>query len=163
MPRFPLKHLDLYKHTGTRQGLQIKQEDSKFGVGLLANNGTIYFIPGFSKKILKFDPQNSSNLLTEIRDDLGDGREKMWGGVLGGDGNIYGIPHDFNQVLKINVADDSTTFIGDEHPSGSWVLEYWQKMATSMPVQTLQTKYFRSIYHFRSSAAAGRYTLEQRN
>jgi len=85
---------------------------------VLANNGTIYFIPGFSKKILKFDPQNSSNLLTEIRDDLGDGREKMWGGVLGGDGNIYGIPYHGNRVLKINVADDSTTFIGDEYPGG---------------------------------------------
>ena len=40
----------------------------------------------------------------------------MSSGVLGNDGNIYAIPLSGNQVPKINIANDTTSFIGDECP-----------------------------------------------
>ena len=92
--------------------------DGNFGDGVLADNGIIYFIPSLSRKVVKFDPTNLEDPLTEIGDDLGLSKAKYFGGVLGRDGNIYCSPDAMaKQVLRIDVENDTTSFIGDEYSS----------------------------------------------
>jgi len=97
--------------------------DAKFIDGVLADNGVIYFIPLLSQNVIKFDPTNLEDPLTEIGDDLGLAPAKYSGGVLGSDGNIYCTSYltTTNQVLKIDVENDTTSFIGDEYGQmGAW-------------------------------------------
>ena len=94
----------------------------KFSSAVMAPDGQIYFLPFDNRRVVKFNPTDVDNPLMEIGADLGDVKGKYWGGFLGGDGNIYGIPLNANKVLKITVGSDTTSFIGDEYekPSG-WI------------------------------------------
>jgi len=95
--------------------------ESSFADGVLANNGMIYFTPSICDKVVKFDPSNLEDPLIKIGDDLGNDMDNIRSGVLGSDGNIYAMPYHGNQVLKIKVADDTTSFIGDEYSGlGKW-------------------------------------------
>jgi len=90
--------------------------NGKFSDGVLVDNGAIYFIPASSQKVIKFDPANLEDPLTEIGEDLGFAPAKYIGGVLGSDGNIYCAPFvTTDQVLKIHVENETTSFIGDEY------------------------------------------------
>jgi len=89
--------------------------DGKFGDGVLVDNGVIYFVPASSQKVIEFDPTNLEDPLTEIGDGLGSAQAKYIGGVLCSDENIYCAPLGANQILKIDVENDATSFIGEEY------------------------------------------------
>jgi len=95
-----------------------KGQDRMFGEGILANNSWIYFIPAKYNKVMKFDPTNIGNPLTEVGEDLGETPWK-YRGVLGIDGNIYCIPDWAKQVLKIEIETDTTSFIGEVYDGNS--------------------------------------------
>jgi len=99
----------------------MNNNDGKFSDGILAKNGLISFIPTSSNKVLKFDPANHDNPLTEIGYDLELTGRKYGGRVFGKDGNIYCTPFIAHQVLRIDVDSDKTSFMGDEHEGeGKW-------------------------------------------
>ena len=98
------------------EGHEILMKGSFHGV-VVAPNGMIYMFPGMTPEtkfsnIVKFDPFNETHPLVE----LGYKLDKFYlDGILGGDGNIYAFPHGIpGKVLKINVADDSVSFIGND-------------------------------------------------
>ena len=57
-----------------------------------ALDGCIYFMPADALRIMKLDP-NSNDAMSSVGDDLGDGRWKYIGTVVGIDGCVYGIPY----------------------------------------------------------------------
>ena len=94
--------------------------EAKFSDGVVApNKSAVYFLPAKARKVVKFDPSNKENPLSEIGDDLETSTFKTNFGVLALDGNIYGIPAQSMRVLKINVNNDTTSFIGDLY-EGEW-------------------------------------------
>lgn len=91
--------------------------NKSFHGGVVAPNGMIYMFPGKKSKIVRFDSLNKTHPLKEIGEKL----DKFYfDGTLGGDGNIYALPRGKpGRVLKINVTDDSTTFLGNNSCSVS--------------------------------------------
>lgn len=43
-----------------------------------------------------------------------------YGGIMGGDGCIYGVPYTAERVLRINPMTQEVDMIGDELPSSGW-------------------------------------------
>ena len=73
------------------------------------DTGTIFGIPQFSEHVLKIVPDTGE--VTLIGGPFR-GRNKWYGGLLGGDGCIYGIPQNAGSVIKINPKTEACTTIG---------------------------------------------------
>ena len=67
------------------------------------NDGFLYGIPCYARRVVKFNPIEKS--LTEIGPDFGEGGHKWSCGVLANNGNIYCAPYDADLILKINTND----------------------------------------------------------
>jgi len=96
------------------EGHPILETEKTFS-GCALVNGTIYFLPFNYNKIVKFDPSNLNNPLTDMGGDLGHEKQKIVGGTIGKDGNIYGVPFDGKRVIKFDVANRNSSFMGDEY------------------------------------------------
>jgi len=97
------------------EGHPLLASDRKFGFGISVDS-VIYFVPYNFNRVVKFDPSDIVNPLTEIGDDLGDDPEKWFAGAIANDGNIYCVPVGSMRVLKINPRDDTTSYIGARNP-----------------------------------------------
>lgn len=100
----------------------------KFVGGVLAPNGSIYFIPyDETVRILKLTPGSTSSdadsvcvlpdvISTTTGSDLyfGGVDQLFWGGVLAPNGCIYGIPYSADYVLKIDTETDTFSRIPTE-------------------------------------------------
>ncbi|KAL3793059.1 hypothetical protein HJC23_003067 [Cyclotella cryptica] len=93
------------------------------GAALNQNATAIYCIPSNAKQVLKVDlttmttsyisippstlcnPKEHANLLEHTN--------KWYGGILGRDNAIYGIPYAASSVLRINANDDTASLLGD--------------------------------------------------
>ena len=69
-------------------------------------------MPYMARRIMKLDP-NSNDAMSSVGCDLGDGRCKYTGTVIGIDGYVYGIPDDFNHIIKYDPINGSTSCFGE--------------------------------------------------
>ena len=70
-------------------------------------------MPACARRIMKLDP-NNGDAMTSVGDDLGDGRYKYIGTVVGIDGCVYGIPLISTRIIKYDPINDITSFVGEE-------------------------------------------------
>jgi len=88
----------------------------KWHGGVVAPNGNMYALPSNSDDVLKVVPATGEVSIIKGKLKSGrhrtDGKYKYLGGVLGGDGCIYGMPGDAETVLKINPETDELSLIG---------------------------------------------------
>jgi hypothetical protein len=68
-------------------------------------------------RVLKIDPCNET---IECIGPTFEGLQKWFGGILGSDGCVYGIPQNASKVLKINPYTQECTLIGDGLGDGMW-------------------------------------------
>ena len=91
------------------------------GGALSPHDNNIYCIPCNSTSVLKIDTttdvctvlKNSYNVDTK---EAMQERQKWYGGLVGDDGCIYGIPNSATSVLKINPADETVELMGPVPP-----------------------------------------------
>ena len=93
------------------------------GAALNANKTAIYCIPSNAAHVLKVDLRSMSTSYLPIPDfsngyttttaDLLSLTNKWYGGILGHDNAIYGIPYAAGSVLRIDANDDTVSLIGD--------------------------------------------------
>ena len=85
--------------------------------GALATDNNIYYMPFNARRIMKLNPGNES--LSSVGDDLGEGRWKYSGTVVGNDDCVYGIPHHASHIIKFDPANPETTSsVGEEDEEG---------------------------------------------
>ena len=77
-----------------------------------ALDGFVYFMPNCARRIMKLAP-NNNDAMSSVGDDLGDGRCKYIGTVIGIDGCVYGVPNETDRILKYDQINDITSFIGE--------------------------------------------------
>ena len=86
------------------------------GAALNSNQTAIYCIPSNARQVLKVDLTTMSTsylpIPSSINNDLSL-TNKWYGGILGQDNAIYGIPYAAGSVLRINANDDSVSLLGD--------------------------------------------------
>jgi hypothetical protein len=83
------------------------------------NSGAaIYCIPSNATHVLKIY-LDGSDKVEEIGPSLSEGQNKWYGGILGADGCIYGMPYTATGVLRINPRNDSVQILGN-YPSGGY-------------------------------------------
>jgi len=69
-------------------------------------------------RVLKIDPREDK---IEYIGPSFEGKQKWYGGIVGCDGCLYGIPQNYHGVLKINPRDQSCTILmSDNIPEGDW-------------------------------------------
>jgi hypothetical protein len=61
------------------------------GGNLAKQNGWVYAIPANATRVIKFHPVTDEVMF--VGPDLGEMKQKWYGGIVGLDGCIYGIPH----------------------------------------------------------------------
>jgi hypothetical protein len=80
----------------------------------------IYFLPHVANasRVLKIDPRRNT---AEYFGPKFEGKQKWYGGIIGFDGCLYGIPQNYHGVLKINPFDQSCKILtSDAIPQGDW-------------------------------------------
>ena len=75
----------------------------------------MYFMPNMAVRIMKLDPYNNYTMVS-VGDDLevGDNINVYISTVVGIDGCVYGIPSEFNHIVKYNPNKGSTFFVEGE-------------------------------------------------
>lgn len=82
----------------------------KYLGGVLAGNGDVYFMPGYSLRVLKVETRTETvRLVGQV---LSDKANKWQNGYLGPDGAVYGIPVTAKKVLRISPDDEVTLMDG---------------------------------------------------
>lgn len=79
---------------------------------------SIYAIPSNAQHVLKVS-LDGSDKVEEIGPPLSEGQNKFYGGILGTDGCIYGMPYTATGVLRINPRTDDVQILGD-FPAGGY-------------------------------------------
>jgi len=112
---FPYMHQRILKFnpsTGKTQFVSEPINHFKFSDTIKAKNGHLYSLPSNTGQVLKF------NVTTEEFDFIGKtfaGQDLKWRGcVIGIDDNIYGVPHGEKRWLKIDITDDTTSFVSND-------------------------------------------------
>lgn len=89
----------------------------KYGGGVLAPNGCIYFIPYNATYVMKLDPETGATELigdTINANNAGYASYKYRGGVLGPDGIIYCVPYYAKYVMRIDPTTDAVSFMSTD-------------------------------------------------
>ena len=93
--------------------------NGKWGGGVLATNGCIYFLPRGATNVMYIDPKT---MLIGTFGTLPTGVDKWNGGVLAPNGKIYCVPHNTTQVLEIDPETNSTYLFGNVGSGdASWI------------------------------------------
>eukprot|EP00532_Pseudo-nitzschia_australis_P006587 CAMPEP_0168181036 /NCGR_PEP_ID=MMETSP0139_2-20121125/10948_1 /TAXON_ID=44445 /ORGANISM="Pseudo-nitzschia australis, Strain 10249 10 AB" /LENGTH=513 /DNA_ID=CAMNT_0008101477 /DNA_START=138 /DNA_END=1682 /DNA_ORIENTATION=+ len=97
------------------------------GAGINKEETAIYCIPSNAKNVLKVDIGRKTTSFIEIEYDQTkypeftlDGRNKWYGGIVGDDNAIYGIPYRACGVLRIDSKTDSAKIIGPNYGIGNY-------------------------------------------
>jgi hypothetical protein len=89
------------------------------GIRGTCSDNHIYFMPSNTRRIMKLNPDNDS--LSSVGDDLGGGRRKYSGTVVGNDDCVYGIPYLAKRIAKYNPTNpDTTSTVGEEAKEGCY-------------------------------------------
>jgi hypothetical protein len=87
--------------------------------GALAPDNYIYYMPFNARRIMRLNPDNDS--LSSVGDDLGQGRHKYSGTVVGNDNCLYGIPFNATFIVKFDPTNpDTTSTVGEEGRFRCW-------------------------------------------
>ena len=96
------------------------------GAALNADKTAIYCIPSNAKQVLKVDLQTFTtsfidiNVPDEYTDFSLDLTNKWYGGILGHDNAVYGVPYRAGSVLRIDAETDTATLVGPDFGSNKW-------------------------------------------
>jgi len=97
------------------------------GAGINKEQTAIYCIPSNAQKVLKVDVETKSTSFIDIDYDEAkypeftlDITNKWYGGLLGDDNAIYGIPYNAAGVLRIDSKNDSAKIIGPNYGIGNY-------------------------------------------
>ena len=88
-------------------------------IGQSPTGPAIYAIPSNAEKVLKVDLSSSPPLVSEIGPSF-QGQNKWYGGILGADGCIYGIPYVASGILRIDPRNDTVQALGDFDGPYKW-------------------------------------------
>jgi hypothetical protein len=99
--------------------------------GALAADNSIYYMPYNARRIMRLNVDNDS--LSSVGDDLGEGRYKYSGTVVGNDDHVYGIPFAATCIVKFDLTNpDTTPTVGGEKDVSIVGMVYWVVVVTSM-------------------------------
>jgi len=77
-----------------------------------------FYFSANASRVLKIDPRENH---IEYLGPVFHGKQKWYGGIVGYDGCLYGIPQNYRGVLKINPRDQSCSILtSDSIPEGDW-------------------------------------------
>ena len=93
------------------------------GASMIATetNIRIYCIPANANYVLKISNSNQRMETSYIGPDLSHQNNKWYGGILGYDQAVYGIPYAANSILRIDTNNDTVSLLGDfGHGQYNW-------------------------------------------
>jgi len=96
------------------------------GAALNADKTAIYCIPSNAKEVLKVDLQTFTTSFIDIHvpdvytDFSLDLTNKWYGGILGHDNAVYGVPYRTGSVLRIDAETDTATLVGPDFGCDKW-------------------------------------------
>lgn len=109
--------------TQDKPPVRIPKASSKWGSGVLSNEGFVVACPFSEQGVLLVNPETNSThyipLSTEQLRQLGSTKELFSGSALGGDGAVYCIPYTAHYIAKVSVAQRSVTLLQGHFPDPS--------------------------------------------
>ena len=94
----------------------LKEGGWKWHGGVIGPDGCIYAMPSHADCVLKVIPGETVGIKfignLSISDNTIHYKYKFGGGVVGADGNVYGIPSDADRAIRINIAEETVDEIG---------------------------------------------------